>query len=145
MNIRLATPADRPALQAFIDTHLRRDFFMPHDLLRHVLEDGYHRTTVTEISGQLVALAVVTRKPNRLVNLLVHPDHRGSGIGTALLRHVDPDVVRAKVNMSTGDPTPFYARFGYTPTDRVNAKGTTRDLVHPRLFPLTNTSRTLPA
>lgn len=49
-----------------------------------------------------------------LLHLLVAGDMRGKGIGAKILRIVDPVCVRSKLDQSSGDPTGFYLKMGYT-------------------------------
>ena len=53
----------------------------------------------------------------------MHPAYRGLGIGRALVRCSGAREVRAKLDMSSGDPRPFYAAFGFRATGETNDKG----------------------
>lgn len=70
--------------------------------------------------GRLVATARAVADGARLAHVMdvaVHPDHRGRGVGTALLRLLmDHPSVRGcrVVSLRTRDAGPFYARLGFT-------------------------------
>jgi N-acetylglutamate synthase-like GNAT family acetyltransferase len=55
----------------------------------------------------------VKERTNVLIHLLVAADMRGYGIGTELLRRLNPDIIRSKTDQQTGDPGPFYEKNGY--------------------------------
>lgn len=101
---------------------LRKDYFLRRGQLNEMLRGPHHRVYVAEIDGVLVGAAVMTRG-TRLVNALVHPAYRGLGIGRALVQHSGATEVRAKLDMSSGDPRGFYAALGFTSTGQVNGKG----------------------
>jgi len=69
-----------------------------------------------------VGVAILTHG-TRLVNALVHPAYRGLGIGKELVSHSGAREVRAKLDMSTGDPRGFYESLGFEPTNQFNTKG----------------------
>jgi len=62
---------------------------------------------------RIVGWAVKTLK-GVLLHLLVAGDQRGQGVGGELLRIMGPVSVRSKIDQSTGDPTGWYMRKGYT-------------------------------
>jgi len=62
---------------------------------------------------KIVGWGVKTMK-GVLLHLLVAGDHRGQGIGGELLRIMEPWSVRSKIDQSTGDPTGWYKKKGYT-------------------------------
>lgn len=115
VQIRPATPGDAAAVSAFFDEHLRSDAWIPRALIRDVIERADHELLLATANAQIVGVAL-TAGPRILTNLLVHPLYRSVGIGTALLKRVDPDAVRVKVDMSTGNPTAYYVSHGFRPT-----------------------------
>jgi len=122
LTVRPALTSDGAPLSFFFDTVLRRDYFMRRGQLADMLRSPYHTVWVAEIDNILVGVAVTTRG-TRLVNALVHPAYRGLGIGRALVRCSGAREVRAKLDMSSGDPRPFYAALGFRGTGETNDKG----------------------
>jgi len=122
LDIRPAKPADVQALQFFFDTALRRDYFLRRGQLAELVSDRCHQVYVAELDQILVGVAITTGG-KRLVNALIHPAYRGLGIGRALVRRTRATEVRAKLDMSTGDPRPFYNRLGFASTGVRNKKG----------------------
>ena len=122
LNIRPAKPEDVQPLQFFFDTALRRDYFMRRGQLAELVVSRRHKVLLAELDNVLVGVAITTRC-NRLVNALIHPAYRGLGIGRAIVNRTKAAEVRAKLDMSTGDPRPFYQRLGYVSTGVRNAKG----------------------
>jgi GNAT superfamily N-acetyltransferase len=122
LRLRKAGEDDAPALQFFFDTALRRDYFVRRGQLEELLTDGYHDVWIAELHGVLVGIAIRTRGVC-LTNVLVHPAYRGLQIGAALIEATGATEVRAKVDMSAGDPRGFYRRLGFRPSGERNAKG----------------------
>jgi len=89
-----------------------KDFFVPRR--QHIDYLRKYHVELAFYADHLVGWAVLT--PNRvLIHLLVAPGFRGHGIGTTLLRKLKPDVVRSKIDQSSGDPKSFYASQGFFP------------------------------
>lgn len=122
LRVRPAEPSDATALQFFFDTALRRDYFIRRGQLQELLDGRYHRVWVAEIDMILVGVAITTCG-TRLVNALVHPGYRGLGIGRALVDASGATEVRAKLDMSTGDPRGFYEAMGFRCSGEQNEKG----------------------
>ena len=122
LDVRPANLSDATPLTFFFDTILRRDYFMKRGQLADMLAHTRHRILVAELDSVLVGIAIQT-SGTRLVNVLVHPAYRGLGIGAALVEASGSSEVRAKLDMSTGDPTAFYKALGFHPTGQSNAKG----------------------
>lgn len=122
LTMRRATPLDVEPLSFFFDTALRKDYFLRRGQLEEFLASDRHRVYVAEIDCVLVGAAITTRG-NRLVNALVHPNFRGIGIGRALVEYSGAKEVRAKLDMSTGDPRAFYESLGFEKTHKRNAAG----------------------
>jgi len=106
----------------FFDTVLRKDYFLRRGQLEDILNGRHHKVFVAEIDGILVGVAILTRG-TRLLNALVHPAYRGLAIGKELVSQSGAREVRAKLDMSTGDPRGFYESLGFEPTDQFNTKG----------------------
>jgi GNAT superfamily N-acetyltransferase len=122
LTVRPANQGDAVPLGFFFDAVLRKDYFLRRGQLVDMLASPYHQVLVAEIDSILVGVAVTTRG-TRLVNALVHPAYRGLGIGRALLQQSGATEVRAKTDMSSGDPRGFYAALGFRPVGRVDGKG----------------------
>jgi GNAT superfamily N-acetyltransferase len=122
LTVRPASRGDLVPLGFFFDTILRRDYFVRRGQLEDLVTGGYHRVFVAEIDAVLVGVAITT-SGSRLVNALVHPAYRGLGIGKELVNSSGASEVRAKLDMSTGDPRAFYHSLGFISTGERNEKG----------------------
>ena len=122
LTVRQAGPGDVLPLGFFFDTVLRKDYFLRRGQLEDLVRDEHHHVYVAEIDTVLVG-AAVTSGDTRLVNVLVHPAYRGLGIGQQLVRQTGATEVRAKTDMSTGDPRGFYEALGFVSTGEFNSKG----------------------
>ena len=122
LTIRPSAAGDLVPLCFFFDTVLRKDYFMRRGQLEDILKGQRHKVLVAEIDGILVGVAILTQGA-RLVNALVHPAYRGLDIGRELVRQSGAREVRAKLDMSTGDPRGFYESLGFEKTNQFNTKG----------------------
>jgi GNAT superfamily N-acetyltransferase len=122
LTVRPARRGDVVPLTFFFDTVLRRDYFMRRGQLEDLVNGRYHQVYVAEIDQVLVGVAITTGG-SRLVNALVHPAYRGLGIGKALVSFSGVTEVRAKLDVSTGDPRGFYQSLGFVSTGVRNEKG----------------------
>ncbi len=122
LTVRPSAAGDLVPLCFFFDTVLRKDYFLRRGQLEDILKGRHHKVFVAEIDGILVGVAILTRGA-RLLNALVHPAYRGLGIGKELVSQSGAREVRAKLDMSTGDPRGFYESLGFEPTNQFNAKG----------------------
>ncbi|MGE0481809.1 MAG: GNAT family N-acetyltransferase [Phycisphaerae bacterium] len=120
--VRPAHLGDLAPLSFFFDTALRKDYFVRRGQLQEILSGPHHSVYVAEIDAVLVGVAITTAGA-RLVNALVHPAYRGLGIGRALVEQSGAKQVRAKIDMSTGDPRGFYSELGFRETGERNEKG----------------------
>jgi len=122
---RRATPDDTEGIVHFVDYWLAgracrdqapgasNDYFVPK--ARH---EGFlksHNVLLALEAEHIVGWAVTTAK-HSLIHLLVAGDCRGQGVGQEMLRRLNPELVRSKVDQSTGDPTSFYLQRGYEPS-----------------------------
>jgi ribosomal protein S18 acetylase RimI-like enzyme len=112
LTIRPALTTDETPLQFFLDTALRRDYFVRRGQLAEMLRSNRHTVFIAELDQVLVGVAILTRG-STLVNVLVHPACRGLGIGQALVAQSGAERVRAKLDMSSGDPRGFYRKLGF--------------------------------
>lgn len=115
--VRSATIDDADAIEFFADTVLRRDYFLRRGQLADMIGSKRHVVLIAEFRRLIVGIAILTRG-KRLANLLVHPAVRGIGVGSRLVRESGARSVRAKVDMSTGDPRRYYERLGFRSTGR---------------------------
>lgn len=122
LSIRAASTSDLGPLSFFFDAVLRRDYFMRRGQLADLLSSKTHRVFVAEIDRVLVGVAI-TSAGCRLINALVHPAYRGLGIGAAMVQASGVTEVRAKLDMSSGDPSGFYESLGFQRTGERNEKG----------------------
>lgn len=122
VTLRPAGPGDLTPLGFFFDSALRRDYFVRRGQLAEILSGDRHRVFVAEIAGVLVGVAVLSCGA-RLINVLVHPAYRGLNIGRQLVEFSGAKEVRAKLDMSTGDPRRFYRTLGFAECGQRNAKG----------------------
>jgi len=74
------------------------------------------------LKGSIILLALINDKivgwavkgtNNVLIHLLIAADTRGMGIGSAMLKQLNPDIIRSKSDQQTGDPASFYEKHGY--------------------------------
>jgi GNAT superfamily N-acetyltransferase len=96
----------------WIDTHLWKDYYMPRRQLRELLARPQSDVWALVFQGEMVGLAVVWGEL-RLHNLFLDSAWRGKGLGTVVVEALGIEEVRAKTNMSTGDPTRFYEKMGF--------------------------------
>ena len=113
---RPATQDDLPKILAFADIFLRRDWLVR----REYANDHVAHSWIVLDQDKLVGWAMITGKKvgRTLYNLIVHPKYRNRHIGSTLITALNPDVIRSKVDQTTGDPTKFYKKLGYHVVER---------------------------
>ncbi len=119
MNItyRKAIESDIELITSFLDSYLRKDYFVPKSKI-HSLICGRYETSKPDtvwlafFNNIIVGLCFISRR-GTLWNILVHPEYRKNGIGTELIRISKPIKIRCKWNMSTGNPEKWYHDLGY--------------------------------
>lgn len=120
--IRRADERDIPSIVLFLDSYLSKDFFMTAGVIRRCVTgdnpDGGTRTPyfvwlAFEEEGDILVGVCIVSTSLTLENLVVHPTRRGKGIGKALLLKAFPLEIRAKTDMSSGNPIEFYEKCGY--------------------------------
>jgi len=119
---RPAEQSDTDAIVYFVDYWLSggakhdlapgggQDYFVPR--ARH---EGFlkkHHVLIALDGNHIVGWAVTTQK-HSLIHLLVAGDCRGQGVGQEMLARLNPQLVRSKIDQTTGDPTEFYLQRGY--------------------------------
>lgn len=114
------TAGDVLAVEHFADSVLRDDFFFRKGHWLSLVADSRVQLFCVRLrpGDQLewseIVGVVVLYADSTLHNLFLAPHWRSLGIGTAIIGAVAPSTIRAKIDMSTGDPSGFYARLGYT-------------------------------
>jgi GNAT superfamily N-acetyltransferase len=112
VTVRKAGPADLFPLLNWADVYLQGDYFFRRGHLAGILKNSGHDAYAIEVDEQMAGMMIIYHGTT-LHNLYLAPAFRKGGIGTALVRHFRPEVIRAKTNMLAGDPHDFYARQGY--------------------------------
>lgn len=123
VEIREGDLGDGEAFCAFLDAELRRDYFIPRRQQAEILEGRYHIVWLALEEGHILGMAIVSKAKMTLCNLLVAAAARNRGIGDALLRKSAVSRVRAKLDVSAGDPRDFYRKRGFIGTGEFNPKG----------------------
>lgn len=118
---RRATIADLDNIQIFVDYWLSgralrdnknggNDYFVSKGQHKSYLKNSHVLIAVEE--GKIVGWAVKGRN-DVMIHLLIAGDCRGKGVGTELLKRLNPSVIRSKSDQQTGDPFSFYKKHGY--------------------------------
>ena len=102
-------------LGQWIDIHLRRDYYMPRRQLRELIARPQSDVWAMVLNEELIGIAIVWGDV-RLHNLLLTSEYRGKGYGRVVVQALGIEEVRAKSDMSTGDPTRFYEKIGFQTT-----------------------------
>lgn len=125
LKIRPAHPTDLERVCKFVDYWLARipkkdqpegvkgDYFVPKRRQDDYIKN--YQVLIAIDPNHIVGWAVKDPK-NVLIHLLVSGDARGQGIGTQLLKALNPEIVRSKTDQTTGDPIDFYLKHDYVPT-----------------------------
>ncbi|MBA7585614.1 hypothetical protein ES708_27599 [subsurface metagenome] len=120
---RRARESDLPAIIAFVDFWLAgrgladqvpgsaHDYFVPAG--RHLKFVTRYTTIIALVENCIIGWAVKTHL-GVLIHLLVAGTFRHRGIGSELLKRMDPESIRSKMDQAAGDPAEFYADRGYT-------------------------------
>lgn len=86
------------------------DYFVTES--QHLAKIKYGTVLLAFEDRRLVGWAA-KGKNDALFYLLIAATHRHRGIGSALLKLIDPQCVRSKNDQSTGDPINFYLKHNY--------------------------------
>jgi len=108
---RPANDGDFEKIVAFVDRELARDAFVPRGQQKGYLQ---YKITLLAMCGQAILGWAVMSKNGTLIHLLVGKGYRGLGIGSEMLRLLNPKFVRSKKDQKAGDPTGFYNRHGFS-------------------------------
>ncbi|MCW2245401.1 putative acetyltransferase [Azospirillum fermentarium] len=141
ITIRLSRPEDgaravdiwRAAVDA---TH---DFLSPADrraIDAEVADFLPHAPLWLAVDGQDTAIGFMLLDGGRMEALFIHPDHRGTGVGRALVAHAlaQHPGLTTDVNEQNTQAVGFYQRLGFRPTGRSDTDGQGRPypLIHLR-------------
>lgn len=144
------TLPDVQAIEHFADAVLRDDFFFRKGHWHGLVADSRVRLLAVRVrvgdqpEWSEIAGVVVLYAESILHNLFLAPHWRGCGLGSAVIECVAPSKIRAKVDMSTGDPTGFYKKLGYTHEEAAKGKrGQIRVLTKLRAEPLVDDSEAI--
>lgn len=119
---RSADMSDLPAIIAFVDYWLTgggeadgipgatHDYFVPGGRQKSYL--AKYDVMLAIYGGEIVGWAVKTNK-GVLIHLLIAATFRGRGIGGEMLRRMNPEVLRSKMDQKSGDPAGFYLKHGF--------------------------------
>jgi GNAT superfamily N-acetyltransferase len=125
MNIiyRPANAADIPDIVFFVDFWLKGvgkrlgvegagdDFFVSRQ--RHA-EYLKYKTVLLALDDNKIIGWAVKGQNDCLIHLLIAASYRKKGVGSTMLKMLDPSTVRSKTDESTGDPIQFYLKHGFT-------------------------------
>lgn len=65
------------------------------------------------LNGSTIIGWAVVEPSNTLIHLLVAGNRRGEGIGSMLVKLIEPRCIRSKSDQSSGNPESFYLKLGY--------------------------------
>lgn len=106
-----AQEKDIPEILGFTDIFLRRDWMINKQRLMSYVKN--YRVLIARSASKIIALGICKKEPCTLYLLYVHPKHRSQKIGFKLLQKLKPEIVRARINQTTGNPVPYYEKLGY--------------------------------
>jgi GNAT superfamily N-acetyltransferase len=108
---RKATIFDISCIVIFVDSNLpHKDFFIPP--IQHI-EYLKRYCVLLAFDGQVVIGWGVCTDHKVLIHLLIAPPYRGRGIGSEMIRILAPELIRSKMDQSTGNPEDFYKKLGF--------------------------------
>lgn len=113
--------ADLEPMLDRLETLLHEDYFFRRKHFAAILARPQAAVYAILVEKEFAAICIIYNG-STLTNLYVHPEHKRQGVGKAVLAYFQPAVVRAKGNMSQGDPVGFYQANGYTAVDADPAK-----------------------
>jgi len=120
---RIANESDIPAITAFVDFWLAgrgladnvpgsaHDYFVPAG--RHLKFVTKYTTLIALVENCIIGWSVKSHL-GVLIHLLVAGTFRHQGIGSKMLKLMDPETIRSKVDQAAGNPAQFYKDRGYT-------------------------------
>jgi GNAT superfamily N-acetyltransferase len=129
------TEADTEAVSNWCDVFLAGDYFVRKGHMLNLIRNPVVRVCAV-IIDEVIAGFVAVYKDTTLQNLILDPQYRGQGVGSALIAVLKPTVVRCKSNMLAGDPTGFYEQNGYVTV--------AKDVGRPHISVMTNDPAMVP-
>ena len=131
--------SDFEEIVEFVDKHLHNPYHDPGFISSGLIRDRIRRATVWMVGSNHLILGIAIGRPNGgLWNLVVHKHFRKQGIGSTLVRAVNPRYVRIKCKGGLPDPTLFYVKNGFTPVGFVDSDITKKRTI---LLAIHNTER----
>lgn len=131
LDIREATINDLQAICEFVDYWLAgrglahnapgavNDYFVSPSQHKKYIEKYVTFTVIIE--NKMVGWGVI-QNDGSLIHFLIAGTHRGKGIGSAIIKTINPAKIHSKSNQSSGDPAGFYEHLGYEKTGTVKSK-----------------------
>jgi len=129
------TVADAEAISNWCDVFMCGDYFVRKGHMLNLVKNPVIRVCAVVIEDCIAGFVAVYRDTT-LQNLLIDPQYRGQGVGSALVAVLKPTVIRCKTNMVAGDPTGFYESNGYV--------GVAQDPSRPHITVMTNDPAKIP-
>ena len=102
----------------FPETAVNDYFISPSQHTKYIQK---YTTYLMVLYRNIIGWAVV-QKNGSLIHFLIAVNFRGQGLGTKLLKHINPELIHSKSNQSSGDPGKFYEHLGYVKTGSVQSK-----------------------
>ena len=106
-----AQEKDIPEILGFTDIFLRRDWMIKKQRLMHYVKNC--RVLIVRSESRIIGIGICTKESCTLYLLYVHPKHRSKKLGFKLLQELKPQIIRARINQTTGNPVPYYEKLGY--------------------------------
>jgi len=121
LTIRRASFDEWRSIVKFIDTHLHNMYHDPGFLPSGMIRDKIGRQQVIVAESDVGILGIAVTNGETLWNLVVHKEHRNKGIGSKILKSIDPKFVRIKCSGGFPNPTDFYEKNGYHKVEFVSS------------------------
>ncbi len=129
VSIRKATPEDAQTLCKMFAEKAQHEgllFNTTPDAIADMIDRGHSTTLIAEDAGQTVGFAnynmadatFTAKSMITIQDLYAHPDHRGKGIGKALLKHIANTAIRHNYGLmlppvaDNAKPIEWYKRLG---------------------------------
>lgn len=103
---------DEDLLCDLADAGLRADAYIPRGQMRAILKRSCSDVYIISYEGEVCGFAILYTG-RKLHNLFIVDWARRKGIGSIVLRALDPQQIRSKSDISHGNPRKFYESHGY--------------------------------